>query len=290
MAVMGNPMETYRSVLVPLDGSAFAAGALAPAAVLAERLGIPVEAVTVATDETLAEDATGRVLAEGAGVDPQVIVGPDVPAALLRHVWVDGPSLVCMSTHGRGRVVGSVMGSVALDVLRGAETPIVVVGPHARPDAGRPAEAAPLAVPRLVACVDGTAASEGVLPVAAAWATALDMALAIVTVVEPAPARSLPPPVASPRVGSMTAAEARAYVADLAESWGGQAPTVGGEVLLDPLSPAAGLTAHLRSRPAGLLAVSTHARSGLRRLWSGATASAIVHASPVPVLVVPTES
>ena len=55
----------------------------------------------------------------------------------------------------------------------------------------------------------------------------------------------------------------------------------------DPISPASGVRTYLDQNPAGLIAVTTHARTGLRRVLLGADAAAIVHASTAPALVVP---
>ena len=65
------------------------------------------------------------------------------------------------------------------------------------------------------------------------------------------------------------------------------AAEVGTEVVYDPISPADGVRAYLDRHPAGLVAVTTHARTGLRRVLVGADAANIVHASTAPTLVVP---
>ena len=61
---------------------------------------------------------------------------------------------------------------------------------------------------------------------------------------------------------------------------------VTGVVAFDPISPAEGVRVHLEEG-AGLVAVTTHARQGLRRLRFGATAADIVRISDAPVLLVP---
>jgi nucleotide-binding universal stress UspA family protein len=82
-------------------------------------------------------------------------------------------------------------------------------------------------------------------------------------------------------------ADAHVYVARLAERWQHHADNVTGQVVSDPLSPADGIRAHLDLHPAGLVAVTTHAREGLHRLRLGATAANIVRVSVAPTLVVP---
>ena len=55
----------------------------------------------------------------------------------------------------------------------------------------------------------------------------------------------------------------------------------------DPISPASGIRSYLDREPAGLVALTTHARSGLQRALLGADAAAIVDASVAPCLVAP---
>lgn len=280
----------YRHVLVPLDGSQFAAAALRTARVLAARFGAELHAVSVAqhddeVDEMRSEAAAA--LAPDAGPDRVHMAVDDDPAAAIAATAADlGSALICMSTHGRGRIAGAVMGSVARSLLQATREPIVAVGPFAdRPRSFRPGSPAPLSVPRLVACVDGKPPSESLLPVAGRWAEALGMSLTIVTVAEPSP-----PPV---RLGARwhrahgPQEDADAYAARLGERWKDVAAEVSSEVIYDPISPADGVRTYLDQNPAGLVAVTTHARTGIRRLLLGADAARIVNASTAPALVVP---
>jgi nucleotide-binding universal stress UspA family protein len=138
---------------------------------------------------------------------------------------------------------------------------------------------------RIVACVDGQPPAESIVGVAAAWADALDMSLTVVTVAEPSPA---PDRDDVPwRRSHGPSQDADAYMSELAARWDDVAPDMNAVAVYDPINPASGLQAWLKEHPAGLLAVTTHARSGLGRVVLGATAAAIVRVSPVPVLVVP---
>jgi len=113
----------------------------------------------------------------------------------------------------------------------------------------------------------------------------LDMSLTVLTVAEPvlAPLRPNGQPVR--RFGPD--GDADEYVGGLAERWQEAAPGVSSLVVYDPISPAQGVRAHLDKEPAGLVAVTTHARSGWQRLLLGAVAASIVQVSVAPVLVVP---
>lgn len=282
----GRASEPFHSVLVPLDGSELALEALAPAQAIADGFGVPVEAVTVADGDGWFTEPGARDRLDAAGVGLRVLAGHDPAPAIVRHAEDPALDLVCMATHGHGRLVGALVGSVAESVLRRSARPLVAVGPGVREARLGPDPVPPLSVPRLVACVDGSEASEGVLPTAAAWADTLGMDLTILVVVEPAPLSPLPLG-SGPRPAHVTAAEADDLVARLVDRWSDAAPGVSGMVARDPIGPAAGVRAHLRQQPAGLLALGTHARTGVRRVWAGATAATIVHESPIPALVVP---
>jgi nucleotide-binding universal stress UspA family protein len=110
------------------------------------------------------------------------------------------------------------------------------------------------------------------------------MSLTIATVVDDAPS----PIGAEPdkrRYGPDI--DAKSYIDRLVQRWRGSFPETDGEVLRDPIGPASAIRAHLDQRPASLVAVTTHARSGMQRLLLGATAASIVHASVAPCVVAP---
>jgi nucleotide-binding universal stress UspA family protein len=280
----------YRYVLVALDGSKFAAAAAHTGRALAARFGAELHTVSVAEHadevEVLRSDAAAVLGPDSAPEHVHVVVGDDPAAAIAETAAGLGSSLVCLSTHGRGRVTGAVVGSVARSLLQGTQEPIVAVGPFAdRPRPFSSTAPVPLSVPRLVACVDGSPPSESLLPVAGAWADALGMSLTILTVAEPAP-----PPVRLDATWNRRHGpeeDADSYIRRLGEKWKGVAKEVNAQVVYDPLSPADGLRTYLEQHPAGMVAVTTHARTGLRRVLLGADAANIVHASTAPALVVP---
>lgn len=280
-----------RHVLVPLDGSEFALRAMPSARVLAERFGAELQTVGAAG----ADDAAASLRAQASaalgvtiGDDRAFVVADGDPAEVIaRRAEALESCVVCMSTHGRGHLRGAVVGSVARSVLQRLSVPMVALGPSADNPGWSPRPRSwpdPLSVPRIVACVDGSATSEQVLPIAAAWARRLGMSLTILTVIDDVPPRVRPERGPS-RYGPH--ANANSYLADLVQQWHHVLPDVDGEVLRDPIGVANGLRMHLDLRPAGLVAVTTHARSGMQRALLGATAASIVHASVAPCVVAP---
>jgi nucleotide-binding universal stress UspA family protein len=91
-------------------------------------------------------------------------------------------------------------------------------------------------------------------------------------------------------VNSFGPPEPERYVEQLAQRCSDPEVATVGQVVFDPIGVAAGLTAHLGREPAGLVAVSTHGRTGLDRIRLGAIAADIVRSSPAPTLVVPLPS
>jgi hypothetical protein len=81
------------------------------------------------------------------------------------------PALLCLSTHGRGPIGELVLGSVAAQLLRGLHHPLVMVGPELDidPDPGRWS--------RMLVCLDGSATSATIVPIARSWALDLGLEL-----------------------------------------------------------------------------------------------------------------
>jgi nucleotide-binding universal stress UspA family protein len=284
------PVVDIRNVLVPLDGSELALQAMPTARVLAKRFDAELQTVSVVVDDDDADRA--RRLASAAlgvplGDDRVCVVTKGDPADVItRRTETLGSSVVCLATHGRGRLGGALMGSVARSVLQRSTDPVVALGPWADNPGWSPRPRSwpePLSVPRIVACVDGSTTSEQILPVAAAWAQALDMSLTILTVIEHAPAPIRPDHDQS--YGGH--ADAESYIEQLVQQWRTQLADLDGEVVRAPIRPATGIRAHLEQRPAGLVAMTTRARSGVQRVLLGAAAASIVHASVAPCLVAP---
>ncbi len=280
-----------QTVLVPLDGSELTLRAMPTARVLADRFGAQLHTISVSTagdEASRLEALAAAVLGVDVGDDrARVVPGDDAAEMIAAHAEELDDCLLCMSTHGRGRLSGAVVGSVARSVLQRSRKAMIALGPIAdnpgwSPPPGNWPE--PLSVPRIVACVDGSETSEQVLPLAAAWARALGMALSILTVITDAPEPIRPERHRSPYGLGV---DPQSYIDALVKQLQGRVDDVDGVVVRDPINPAEGIRTHLGQRPAGLVAMTTHARSGMRRALLGADAARIVYASDVPCLVAP---
>lgn len=283
---------SYSNVLVPLDGSKRARAALPTARALAAAFDAELHTIKVVHDFA-GLDRSG--LAERP-LDPLgrrersiVRIGGDPAAAIHERAQELGGSLICVSTRARGRLGRAVFGSVAAAVVQGS-CPTVVVGPVAeRPLWSPPSRSwpPPLSSPRIVAYVDGSHASESVLPMAAQWARALDKQLTILAIAD-----DVPPQVRGTGRDRRFAPHATAeeYVEHLATTWSAHVPQVRGAVRRDPIGPASGVRAHLRASPAALVVVGTQLRSGFRAEGRAVDSARIVRVSTAPCLVVPASS
>lgn len=151
-------------VIVPLDGSKEAERALpmaqalaraygqllllvrviAPAPIVGTGIPYPIEIHTQEDDARNARhylhDLRRRIATTELTVESMVLTGD--PSTELAHLAAEHHgSLVVMTTHGRGRVARLLLGSVATELLRQAETPLVIIPPLHSPAAQpQPAE------------------------------------------------------------------------------------------------------------------------------------------------------
>jgi nucleotide-binding universal stress UspA family protein len=285
---------TFRHVVLPLDGSALALAALPTATSLAKRFGAHLSTISVATGDDEAERLR-REVSDALGTDRRdvevvAVTASDVAGTIVQRLAELDDPVLCMSTHGRGRVTGALIGSVARSVLETAQVPVVAVGPVAdRPGhlVGRPPRrpagwAEPLSVGGIVACVDGSKAAEAAVPVAATWAIALDRPLTILTVADDSPTDT-----SGPRHNSLGPTDPQSYVDELARQLAHRLPSCTGHVVYDPIGVASGMRSFLNANPVALVALCSATRSGLNRIRLGSTTADIVRISTVPALVVP---
>lgn len=150
------PEPTHTSFLVPLDGSAFAEGALLHAAALARAFDgtilllrateppmvaytYPQVTLVQRSSEELQQEAESyleqvavRLRSDGLAV--QTVVREGWPADVIAHEGAAlGPNLIVMTTHGRTGVARLLLGSVALQVVRRSALPVMLIRPTEQP-------------------------------------------------------------------------------------------------------------------------------------------------------------
>ena len=120
------------TILVPLDGSPEALGAL-PYAVALSGAGATIELLTVIHDESEQSTAESQLQAASqnlvtadAAVRTRTLTG-DPAAEIVEAAANGGASMIVMASHGRGALGRLIHGTVADNVARQATVPVMVI-------------------------------------------------------------------------------------------------------------------------------------------------------------------
>jgi nucleotide-binding universal stress UspA family protein len=284
------------TILLPLDGSPLAEQSLPYAASLARRSGAKIVLVRAAQAHTLLdidageaqiaairraeqdlEAAATRLRAEGVKAEVHVYYDQPIPAILdaaRRHE----AGLIVMSTHGRSGLGRMMYGSVADDVLRHAEVPVLLV--PATIDHAWPSDQ-PLTI---LVPLDGSALAEEALASTGLLAEPLGARLHLLRVVEP-PRYPLYGDgyVYVPFDDAAELQQARAYLDELA----GRLADTGTDVSIEVAVglPSSVVPRVARESQADVIAMATHGRGGLARLVLGSVATGTLQRAHVPLLL-----
>ncbi|MBX9579374.1 MAG: universal stress protein [Gemmataceae bacterium] len=290
-----------RTVLVPLDGTAFGEQALPVATAIARRTGARVRLVHVhrpvlvdqhtlgATAEFAAREEERRKLARVAGelaaagipAEHALLDGP-VVETLVRHAGEVAADLVVMTTHGRGPLSRAILGSVADPLVRHLTAPTLLVRPT---DQAAP-HGPPHPVRHLLVALDGSKEAEAVLPKAVELGKAMGARFTLLRVVESVPAYPIPAGVVPPDLDEQVMhlrAVAAAYLERVAAPLRGEGLEVRTHLTIDP-DPSRAILEEAHALGCDLIALESHGRSGLARLWFGSVAGEVVRHGTTPVL------
>jgi nucleotide-binding universal stress UspA family protein len=295
-----------RSILVPVDGSEFAEQAIPLALAVAERARCRIRLVLVhhqlqplfplepqfdyvskrlAIKRSEREYLNSLVARLGTHRDPMLsaayLNGP-VALTLAEYIRDIGVDLVVMSSHGRGGIQRAWLGSVADQLVRTLEIPILLVRP--------PGEESCSGSPRLqkiLVPLDGSELAEAILGSAVSLARLWNSELRLVQVVHPialgmGTALSLPSFQQELTDGGRQAAQM--YLDKVAEVLKAQGLKASGTAVIGGL--AAGSILRLaRTEEADAIAIATHGRGGVRRFLLGSVADKLVRGAEIPILV-----
>lgn len=298
----------FRTIVVPLDGSAFAEQALPAALRIAARADAELHIVeahvpyilegvdTGKWDNTVRERERtylGHVAERIAVADKRTphatLVGADPVRSIGAYVGRCASPLVVMTSHGRTGLSRLWLGSVADALVRSAVAPVLVV----RPSEGAPAPLGGDGPPfnRILVPLDGSERAERVLEHVGALAALGGAEVRLVRVVEPvaeiaALGLDYVEPIYPAELTEEEVTRSQEYV-DAAAARLRKTPGIGTvttEVRVARRVGAALIEAIERWKP-DLVALATHGR-GASRLLIGSTADKLLRASAVPVLVV----
>ena len=157
----------FSHLVTCVDGEAEGRQALDTSRTLAKRASLPLEIVTVnspgASEMRDRDELRAMAARTGTHADTVVLHGNEVAQTVATHLATFPSPLLCMASHARNALAEALLGSVSEELLRSTHHPILMVGPRAR--------AITSLSHTLVVCLDGSAASEHILPVAHAWAS-----------------------------------------------------------------------------------------------------------------------
>jgi nucleotide-binding universal stress UspA family protein len=282
----------FRSILVPVDGSIMAEQAAMPAAEIAKRLGArlslavvhpwgPMEDAPVAGTaydrevrwqevrylERLRDRVAGAFGIEAAC---RVLEG-DQATALASFAEEVGADLAVTSTRGRGVLLRTCQGDLALRLAHALACPTLFLKPRGRDQVVVP----PTGFRRVLVALDGSRLAEASLEPVLALADHSRRHVTLAQVVSPLgvglPARRR---------------EALAYLLRVAERLRERERDVEVDVRVLPrVDPARAVLDYARRVQADLVALATRERGATRRIALGSMADAVVHRGFVPTLV-----
>jgi nucleotide-binding universal stress UspA family protein len=257
------------TVVVPVDGSSRSERALCVARPLARALGAQLTIMNKPWSPGTADVYVESLVRDHpTGVPPEealVVDGLGAADAIRKVVEEREPALVCMTTHGRGRLRWAAAGSVAEDVIHEATAPLLLIGPWG-------GDGWPQATGSIVVCADGAPSDRQSVEHACAWAGALDLDVEIVRVFHPLDAE---------------VAHAERHFATLLEIAADHDVDVRTCEVLRSSFVAGALADWAEDREAAMLVMAAHHHSAVGRLTLGSTTMATVHLAPCPILVVP---
>jgi nucleotide-binding universal stress UspA family protein len=286
------------TILVPLDGSAFAEQAIPYAQRLASAIRghlvlaqVPQPVIYTGTEISVKKpraSADARAYLDGLaklisrmGHDVEIALptGDDVPGVILEEARAKDGRLIVMSTHGRSGLGRWLFGSVADEVLRRSDIPVMLVPPDCAPPwpETRP--------PRILVALDGSPFSERVLTPATSLAVLLNAHLVLFRVVAWPPLRPISEVDITP-IPSLDdqIAEAEAYLVDAARTVEQTLPVV--RIRTRVGQPPLAIVDAAEDENADLIAMATHGRGGLARAVLGSVATGTLRRAPVPIFFV----
>jgi len=294
----------YTRILIPLDGSKTAEAVLPYARLLAEKLKVPVELLTVLDvaeigrslgaerlmhlDDVIqfhmlrAEEYLTNVAKSfpGGAVGCHVAKG-SIEELILNKAEADRGTLIAMATHGRSGLTRWLLGSIAEKVLRAANNHLLLV--RAKEEAAVEGKAA---LDSVTVPLDGSELAESILPPVVELSKAIKLAVRLMR------SYSVTDMIASYEdylsnledLPERSKNEATSYLDEKAQELKKLGLT---EVVscAPEGEPAETIIEAAKGAPNSLIAMCTHGRSGVRRWVLGSVTEKVVRHSGSPVLV-----
>jgi nucleotide-binding universal stress UspA family protein len=298
-------MSMFRSILVPLDGSALSEASLGAARLLATKFdstvillhvveeGAPPEVhqerhLTGAEEaETYLAEVAKRAFPSSIRVERHVHAEPavDVARSIVAHATAEfQPDLIVTCTHGRSGMRDLLFGSIAQQIVAQGKTPLLLIRPDS-PD---------FRVTGILVPLDPDSLHDDGLKPAEVLAKAFHAELVLASVVptyatltgEQAATSSLMPATAQALL-DLTEEHALDHLHEHLEALRGRGIACSATVVRG--EPAAAIVKTAEGSAFDLIILSTHGKKGLGAFWSKSVAPKIVQGTKTPLLLIPLE-
>jgi nucleotide-binding universal stress UspA family protein len=276
---------SFKTILVPLDGTASAATALPLARSLAKVNDASLVLIRcVPADHSVgeAEHYLQSVASELSDCSVRRVVRHGSPAEeLVSAIRDEAADLVVMATHGRVGLQRALLGSVAEHVVKASPVPVALV----RPGGKQTSQLKKLLVP-----TDGTAGAALALGTAIGLARSAGARVTLIEAVEPYPLWlyggdfGLAPTYVDPSWDEDALRAAQTYVSGVVARLNAEGLAAEGTARLG--GTLAIIEAAADEADADLIVMSTHGYTGPARAVLGSTADALVRTAKRPVLLV----
>ncbi len=299
----------FKHILVPLDGSPLAESALPAAAYLSEKFNASVTLVHIIEKNAPREihgqphlrDATEAAayletishkwFAEGLRIDCHVHTAEvdNVAESIVQHTGELNNDLIVMCSHGRGRALHLILGSLAQKVISMGSTPVLITRP------GENEEIQAFSCKTVLAPLDGVLDHEQALPVAKILAEACRATICLTMVVPrfgslsgqmTVTSRFLPGTVSEMLELSVQGAEG--YLKALVDKLKSEGFTANAHVRRG--DPANSIVVLARELQADVVVLATHGKSGMEAFWAGSVAHKVCSQCRIPILLIPVKN
>jgi nucleotide-binding universal stress UspA family protein len=283
----------YKRILVPLDGSGLAEGALPYAEGVAIRLHSEVILLSICPPggwferpmKAYLEKRAGELSSLGIKASPLVAQG-NAADGILDFAEKNDIDLIIISTHGHTGPSIWPLGSITSKILQKSRTPILLIRSRELEAALREKELRKILVP-----LDGSQFAEGIIPYVEDLTEGMDNEVILIRIIEQAQI----PDVVRYTAGfdgkkyedeliARAEKEAKRYLSKKESALRNKGVEVSSTSLLG--MPAQTILQYAEDNSVSLIALSTHGFSGITKWAYGSVASKIIESSSKPVLLV----
>lgn len=289
-----------RSILVPLDGSAFSEHALPLALSVARRSGAQLYLAHVLagrggladiTDRASAASRTAYLERVAQQIEKQsvrapitsILTGP-VAETLLEHARAVGCDLIVLTTHGRGALSRLWLGSVADVIVRRSPIPVMLVRPH-QPTVTIDTQNMRRSLRRILIPLDGSPLAEAIIEHSVHIGRIMDAEYTLLRVVDPTVLglSVQDENVAASAIMQSLKDRAQAYLDRQAEALRARGLQV--DTVVTVGEPSACILDYAQAHSIDLIAMATHGRGGFSLLLLGSVADKVLRGSSLPLLL-----